>query len=377
MLQPGAKPADFHRVSPLASVRRARSSALVALVGAALAVVPGALPAGLSAAHASGDPAVQVQQLLAKVHSLEATARLAERRYASVFQSVADSVNTAVTADQSSSAIALQAVAAQNELATRVRGLYESGGSLATYAALLDSGNLNEVADRTEVASRVVSAQVADVRSIMRQAAIAQAAATRAERRSHAKIHTERNIAAVAARVQRLLNEQKTLLARADQRLAAVQQAQAALAAESSSFGTITNNAIANLHILPPSAQYLSLYKSAATTCPGLSWTVLAAIGQVESGHGRNPSTSSAGAMGPMQFEPATFASYAVDGDHDGVKSIMDPADAIYSAAHYLCANGAGRGPAALSGAIFHYNHAAWYVAMVLKLAGMYAAQSG
>ena len=66
---------------------------------------------------------------------------------------------------------------------------------------------------------------------------------------------------------------------------------------------------------------------------------MLAAIGQVESGHGRNTSTSSAGAMGPMQFEPATFAAYAVDGDHDGVKSIMDPADAIYTAAHYLCAN--------------------------------------
>jgi membrane-bound lytic murein transglycosylase B len=101
---------------------------------------------------------------------------------------------------------------------------------------------------------------------------------------------------------------------------------------------------------------------------------VLAAIGQVESGHGRNLSTSSAGAMGPMQFEPGTFAAYAVDGDHDGQASIMDPADAIYTAAHYLCANGAGYSPAGLSGAILHYNHAQWYVEMVLKLAGMYAA---
>ena len=61
--------------------------------------------------------------------------------------------------------------------------------------------------------------------------------------------------------------------------------------------------------------------------------------------------------------------------DGDGVANIMDPADAIYSAAHYLCANGAGRGPAALSNAIFHYNHADWYVEMVLKLSGMYSAQ--
>jgi membrane-bound lytic murein transglycosylase B len=364
-------------VTPITSLRRARTSALAALVGAVLALVPVVVPgARLTAAHAAGDPAIQVQQLLAKVHALQARAKAAERKYANVFQSVANSINTAVSADQVSSEVALQAVAAQDELDTRVRGLYETGGPLATYAALLESGNLVEAADRTVVASRVVSAQVADVRTVIKQAAAAQAAADRAEQRSHAKIRTERNITAVASRVQRLLAQQKALLAKADQRLAAVQQAEAALNAESSTFGTITNNAIANLHILPPSAQYLSLYHSAATTCPGLPWTVLAAIGQVESGHGRNTSTSSAGAMGPMQFEPATFASYAVDGNGDGVKSIMDPADAIFTAAHYLCANGAGRGASALSSAIFHYNHAGWYVAMVLKLSSMYAAQS-
>jgi membrane-bound lytic murein transglycosylase B len=126
------------------------------------------------------------------------------------------------------------------------------------------------------------------------------------------------------------------------------------------------------MQVLPPSALYLSLYRQAATTCPGLSWTVLAAIGQVESGHGRNPSTSSAGAMGPMQFLPGTFAHYAVDGDHDGVANIMDPYDAIYSAAAYLCANGAGNGPDALYSAIWHYNHADWYVQMVLALAKRY-----
>ena len=52
----------------------------------------------------------------------------------------------------------------------------------------------------------------------------------------------------------------------------------------------------------------------------------------------------------------------------------MNPADAIYSAAHYLCANGAGS-PATLSQAIWNYNHADWYVQMVLALAGRYAAQ--
>lgn len=358
----------------LTSVRRARFGVLAALAGAATAVVPIVVPVtSLPAAQAAGDPAVQVQQLLTKVHQLQERERSAERSYAHVFSAVASSVNTAINADEDSSQIELEAADAQSELDARIRGLYESGGTLATYAALLDSGNLNEAADRSIVASRVMSAQVADVHSLLQQAAVAQAAANRAERESRAKIATERGIAAVASKVQRLLDEQRALLAKANQRLAAVQAAEAALGAENSAFSAATNAAIANLHILPPSADYLALYKSAATTCHGLSWTVLAAIGQVESGHGRNPSTSSAGAMGPMQFEPSTFAAYAVDGNGDGVTSIMDPADSIFTAAHYLCANGAGGGPSALSAAIYRYNHAGWYVAMVLKLASLYA----
>jgi membrane-bound lytic murein transglycosylase B len=363
-------------VSPLASLRRARTSALTALVGAALVVVPAIVPAGtVPAAHASPDPAARVQELLAKVHALQAKARLAERKYKNVFAAVADSVDAAVTADQDSTVLAGQAAAAQTELDAHVRGLYESGGTLAAYAELLTDGDLNEAAERTLIVNRVISTQLADVRDIQRQAAIALDAANRAQRRSAGKIRTERNIMEIAQRVQTLLNEQRALLAKADQRLAAVQQAEAALGAQSQAFSAATSNAIANLRVLPPSAQYLSYYRSAAETCPGLSWTVLAAIGQVESGHGRNPSTSSAGAMGPMQFMPGTFASYAVDGNNDGVKSIMDPADAIFTAAHYLCANGAGRSASALAKAIFHYNHATWYVAMVLKLAGLYAAQ--
>ena len=45
-----------------------------------------------------------------------------------------------------------------------------------------------------------------------------------------------------------------------------------------------------------------------------------------------------------MQFEPATFAEYAVDADHAGKPDIYDPADAIYTAAAMLCANGAASG---------------------------------
>lgn len=124
---------------------------------------------------------------------------------------------------------------------------------------------------------------------------------------------------------------------------------------------------------MPGSPEYFRLYHSAALTCAGLSWTVLAAIGQVETGHGRNMSTSSAGARGPMQFMPQTFAAYGVDGDRDGRIDIYNPADAIFSAAHYLCANRGGTGPAGLRQAVWRYNHADWYVDMVLALAVRYA----
>ena len=123
------------------------------------------------------------------------------------------------------------------------------------------------------------------------------------------------------------------------------------------------------------SASYLDLYKQAATKCPGLSWTVLAAIGQVESDHGRNAGRSSAGAYGPMQFMPATWKAYGVDGDGDGKADIMNPFDAIPGAAKYLCANGAGRGGKQLYNAVWHYNHADWYVQKVLNLAKAYAAR--
>ena len=117
---------------------------------------------------------------------------------------------------------------------------------------------------------------------------------------------------------------------------------------------------------------YRELYIDSARYCPGLSWTVLAAIGQVESGHGRNLGPSSAGALGPMQFLPSTWAAYGIDGDGDGRADIMSPYDAVPSAAAYLCRFGANRGPDGLYDAIFAYNHADWYVRKVLAIAAQY-----
>jgi hypothetical protein len=120
---------------------------------------------------------------------------------------------------------------------------------------------------------------------------------------------------------------------------------------------------------------YLALFQeSAAQYCPGLSWTVLAAIGQIESGDGANVGPSAAGALGPMQFLPSTWRIWGTDGFGDtGPPNIMNPFDAVPSAARLLCAAGAGSGGQALRQAIFAYNHAAWYVDEVLTLAAEYA----
>ncbi|MFB9962687.1 lytic transglycosylase domain-containing protein [Sinosporangium siamense] len=121
-------------------------------------------------------------------------------------------------------------------------------------------------------------------------------------------------------------------------------------------------------------ASYLDLYRASAAVCPGMSWTVLAAIGQVESSHGRNNGPSSAGALGPMQFMPATWKAYGVDGDGDGKADIWSPYDAVPSAANYLCANGANQGAQKLRKALWFYNHSWAYVDKVLGVARGYEA---
>jgi membrane-bound lytic murein transglycosylase B len=122
---------------------------------------------------------------------------------------------------------------------------------------------------------------------------------------------------------------------------------------------------------------WLPLYGRAAATCPGLPWQVLAAVGSVESAHGQSTAPgvrdgeNFAGAMGPMQFLAGTWAGYSADGDGDGVSNVYDPDDAVFGAARYLCASGGGR-TETLRAALWAYNHADWYVEMVLDLAARY-----
>jgi membrane-bound lytic murein transglycosylase B len=93
----------------------------------------------------------------------------------------------------------------------------------------------------------------------------------------------------------------------------------------------------------------------------GIGWEYLAAINLVETGMGRIRGTSVAGAQGPMQFLPTTWARW-------GRGDINDPRDAIMAAARYLAHNGGAR-PARLDGALFRYNNSSHYVRGVTHLA--------
>jgi hypothetical protein len=128
---------------------------------------------------------------------------------------------------------------------------------------------------------------------------------------------------------------------------------------------------------IPPA--YLRLYERAGERFGVDPW-VLAAIGWVETDHGRSGApgvhtgvNAHGCCAGPMQFSvvgsPSTWESYGLDGDGDGHASPYAPADAIPAAARYLRDHGA---PADYRAALFAYNHADWYVADVLAKADVY-----
>ncbi len=107
----------------------------------------------------------------------------------------------------------------------------------------------------------------------------------------------------------------------------------------------------------------LPIYQAAGNAY-GIPWTVLAAVNKIETNYGQNLAVSSAGALGWMQFMPATWSAYGVDANGDGIGDPSDPADAIFAAARYLAAAG---GSHDIRKAIFAYNHAGWYVDSVMR----------
>ncbi|TMQ92033.1 CHAP domain-containing protein [Actinomadura soli] len=121
-------------------------------------------------------------------------------------------------------------------------------------------------------------------------------------------------------------------------------------------------------------ANYLALYRKAGAQ-HRIPWEILAAIGAVESNHGRShaPGVRSgenyAGASGPMQFLSGTWAAFGADGNHDGKRDRYDPADAIPAAARYLRHSGA---PQKMRAALLEYNDSDKYVNDILSRARRY-----
>lgn len=154
-------------------------------------------------------------------------------------------------------------------------------------------------------------------------------------------------------------------------------------------------------------AVLLPIYIDAASQCAGLSWTVIAGIGKVESNHGRygGATIDDAGnvrpriigiplngtngtavirdtdngrldndtiwdrAVGPFQFIPSSWAIFGVDGNNDGIADPNNMYDAVPAAVRHLCPNGEVTD---LEAAIFSYNRSHDYVRLVLEWSTTY-----
>ena len=168
---------------------------------------------------------------------------------------------------------------------------------------------------------------------------------------------------------------------------------------------------------IPPVA--LAAYQRAAAVIDDvdhschLQWPLLAAIGRVESDHGRHAgsllsadgeaqpailgrvldgrngtsrivdtdgglydrNTSVDRAVGPMQFIPSTWMVVGVDADGDGRRDPQDVDDAALGAAVYLCSGPADLATASgADSAVYRYNHSSAYVDLVTRIAREYAA---
>jgi membrane-bound lytic murein transglycosylase B len=115
-----------------------------------------------------------------------------------------------------------------------------------------------------------------------------------------------------------------------------------------------------------PAEELLGLYRE-AEAATGVGWNYLAAINLIETRFGSIAGVSSAGAQGPMQFMPGTWAAY-------GKGDVNSPRDAIMAAGRYLAASGFANNP---DRAIFAYNNANEYVRAVKDYAAIIADDPG
>jgi membrane-bound lytic murein transglycosylase B len=153
-----------------------------------------------------------------------------------------------------------------------------------------------------------------------------------------------------------------------------------------------------------------AISKAAAAPACQLSWTTLAAIGEVESDHGRHGGSSIGAdgtvsppiygvalngrgvalipdsdggaidgdptgdrAVGPMQLIPQTWRNWHTDGNGDGVENPQNIEDAVMAATNYLCrASTALQTESGWRAAISAYNSAGSYLGTVARVAVAY-----
>ncbi len=155
-----------------------------------------------------------------------------------------------------------------------------------------------------------------------------------------------------------------------------------------------------------------TVINSADKTC-NLTWQLVAAIGRVESNHGRfggnalddqgvaqpgiygkplngkantsvirdtdagqlDSDTAFDRAVGPMQFIPSTWSVVGVDADNDGQRNPQDIDDAALASAVYLCSGDDDLSTVAgQRAAVYRYNHSTAYVNLVLRIMNNYLA---
>ncbi|WP_433199973.1 lytic murein transglycosylase [Nocardia sp. CA-107356] len=152
-------------------------------------------------------------------------------------------------------------------------------------------------------------------------------------------------------------------------------------------------------------AAYRNAELALASSMPGcgLSWSLLAGIGRIESLHAGGGRTDAAGttvtpifgpaldgtlpnnqviratdgsavrAIGPMQFLPGTWSLYAADGNGDGIADPHNVFDASLAAGKYLCSGGLDlRDPQQELRAVLRYNNSLAYAANVLSWSAAY-----